>query len=104
MKRDQQIQEVLDFIQSQFGIDKISPYGSDWSDPHSVCFKIVNVPATFSVHTQDGSIPDGFVDVQIEGVPPGDYIVTDVTSTQTFLSFVSKLSTSLEDDWPTTIK
>ena len=76
-----------------------SPYGGDAADGHGTGFKIIGIPATFSVHTRDGSLPQGHFDVQIEGVPPGEYLYTNVVSLDAFLAIVERMA-GPRSHWP----
>jgi hypothetical protein len=45
---------------------------ADWDDPRSAGFRIVGIPATFSVIVED-QLPAGHYNVQIESYPPQDF-------------------------------
>jgi hypothetical protein len=91
------IQKLIDAVEAAYG--PVTPYGSNPSEEHGTCFKIAGTPATFSVLTLEGTLPPGQFDIQIEGVPPGDYIYTAVVSLDEFLELVSRFGHS-KDEWP----
>jgi hypothetical protein len=93
------IAAVISAVQSKFGADAFSYYGSSWAEVHGVAFTVGRIPATFSVVTQDGTLPDGRYEVQIEGVPPGDYIFTDTVSLKALLELVEQMSKP-PHEWP----
>ena len=95
--RSREIQKLIDAVQSAHG--PVALYGSDPSEENGTCFTIVGVPATFSVHTQDGRLPSEKYDIQIEGVSPGDYIYTKVVCLETFLGLVRQIRGPV-DTWP----
>ena len=99
--RDQALQTVLDFASSRFGEENVVPYGSDWNDPHGLCLKITSLTVTVSIHTQEGLLSADFVDAQIEGNPPGDFLVCGVVPTQVLTSFLIQIESLPEDQWPT---
>lgn len=68
-------------------------------EEHGTYFKLTGIPATFSVYTREGTLPAGYFDIQIEGVPPGDYLYTDVVSGATLLELVNRLR-GPESQWP----
>lgn len=75
-----------------YGPDKVRPYGTDPSEEHGTGFTIAGIPATFSVHTQEGRLPPGMYDVQIESMPPGDYVWSEVVSLPRFLELIEAMS------------
>ncbi len=87
--RSRQIQKLIDAVETAHG--SVTLYGSDPSEEHGTCFKIAGVPVTFSVHTQEGRLPSGEYDIQIEGVPAGDYIYTSIVTLDTFLELVARV-------------
>ena len=95
--RSSEIQRLIDSVDDAHGTIKL--YGSVASEEHGTCFTVAGVAATFSVHTQDGSLPSDQYDIQIEGVPPGDYVYTAIVSLSTFLELMSLVS-GPEDQWP----
>ena len=95
--RSCEIQKVIDAVEAAHG--SVTLYGSDPSEKYGTCFTIAGVPATFSVHTQEGKLPSGHYDIQIEGNPPGDYIYTSVVSLDAFLWLVTRVR-GPEDLWP----
>ena len=95
--RRTEIQRLIDAVEALHG--PVTLYGSDPSEDNGTCFKIADAPATFSVHTQEGSLPSGQYDIQIEGVPPGDYVYTSIVSLERFLTLVA-LMKGPENQWP----
>ncbi len=95
--RSREIQRLIDAVEAVYG--PVILYGSGQSEEHGTCFKIAGIPATVSVHTQDGDLPSGQYDVQIEGVPPGDYIFATVLSLEALLEQMARLR-GPEDAWP----
>jgi hypothetical protein len=93
------IKAVLSAVRDKYGIGAISYFASDWREVHGICFKVAGIPATVSVHTQDGTLREGLYDVQIEGVPPGDYIYIAVLELSDLLSLIDQL-TEPESKWP----
>src|SRR5688572_28621149 len=93
------IAALLSAVRSKFGEQALSYHGGSWTEVDGVGFTVVGVPATFSVHTHDGTLPDGQYDLQIEGVPPGDYIFADVVSLDALLALVERMSKP-PSEWP----
>jgi hypothetical protein len=98
IKRSRAIQTVIDAVEARWGA--VTLYGSNESEQHGTCFMISGIPATFSVHTSEGSLPADQYDIQIEGVPPGDYVFTAVVSLKEFLVLVGRCA-GPDSDWPT---
>lgn len=94
--RSNEIQKLIASVEAEHG--PVTLYGSDPSEEHGTCFTIAGVPATFSVHTQEGKLPPGQYDVQIEGIPPGGYVYTAVVSLEFFLGLVSRVR-GPHDEW-----
>jgi hypothetical protein len=95
--RSHEIQKLVDAVEAAYG--PVTLYGSDRSEEHGTCFTIGGVPATFSVHTQDGKLERGTYDVQIEGVPPADFIYAAVVPPAWFLELVARMH-GPEEQWP----
>jgi hypothetical protein len=95
--RSDEIQKLIDAVQAAHGV--VSLYGSDPSEEHGTCFRLMDIPATFSVHTQEGTLPSGHYDIQIEGMPPGDYIYTSVVSLDAFLKLIMRVLAP-QEKWP----
>jgi hypothetical protein len=93
------IERLLFEVRQRYGASALSPYGSSSEEVHGTCFIIAGIPATFSVHTQDGELPEGYYDIQIEGIPPGEYVYTEVVTLETFLELVARVS-GPETQWP----
>ncbi len=95
--QNREVQKLIDAVEAVHG--PVALYGSNLSGEHSTCFKIAGARAMFSVHTQEGNLPSDQYDVQIEGVPPGDYVYTSVVSLDTCLKRVERMR-GPEDQWP----
>jgi hypothetical protein len=95
--RSHEIQKVIDAVEAAHG--SVALYGSDRSEEHGTCFTITGVPATFSVHTQEGTLAPGHYNIQIEGRPPGDYVYISVVSLDAFLELVDRVR-GPEAQWP----
>ena len=90
------IENILTSINKKYG--GFEYYGSSPSEEHGVCFKLQGILATFSVHTQDGVLSESY-DVQIEGIPPGDYIYTCEVTLTKLMDLISIFEQS-EEKWP----
>jgi len=97
--RSAPIEAVLSAVRQRFGSDSLTYYGSGEAETHGVCFRVWSVPATVSVHTQEGALSDGLYDTQIDSVPPGEYIYTSVVSLPTLLGLIDQLRQPL-GKWP----
>ena len=86
-------------MRQRHGADAIAYYGSDESEAHGACFTISSIPATISVHTQDGTLQNDLYDVQIEGIPQGDYVYCSVVDLQKLLSLIEQLRQPISK-WP----
>lgn len=95
--RSPEIQRLIDAVEAAYG--SVALYGSDPAEEHGTCFTLAGVPATFSVHTRDGTLPPGSYDVQIERAPPGEFIYTSVVPLDRFLELVARMH-GPEDQWP----
>src|SRR5262245_44852130 len=93
------IARVLSDVRAIYGHERVRLYGCDGTEEYGTCFVVSGIPATFSVHTRDGALEDGRYDVQIEGVPPGEYLYTAVVDLRTLLSFIVRMA-GPEDEWP----
>jgi len=95
--RSREVQHLIDAVEAAYGTVEL--FGSVPTEEHGTCFKLAGTPATFSIHTRDGTLPPGQFDVQIEGVPQGDYIYTAVVPLDEFLELVARVR-GPEDQWP----
>jgi hypothetical protein len=84
-----EIEKLIVAVEAVHG--PVTLYGSDPSEEHGTCFRIPGAPATLSAHTQDGRLPSGRYDIQIESVPPGEYIHTSVVSLEELLTLIDRL-------------
>ena len=96
--RSPEIKKLIDAVEVAHGTIKPYGHGRDALE-HGTCFTVDGVAATFSVHTQDGSLPSDQFSIQIEGIPPGDYIYIAIVSLSTLLELMSLVS-GPEDQWP----
>ena len=94
------IESVIRAFRAKFGQDALVPYADSDEDPYGAGFMINDVPATFSVITQDGTLPEGQYDVQIESYPPGDYVFTNIVSLEELLR-LADLIAGPREQWPT---
>ena len=97
--RSHEIQNLIDAVEAEYGT--VALHGSQVTEEHGTCFKIKDVQATFSVNTQDGELPSGQYDIQIEGIPAGESIYTEIVSLSNFLNLVKRMHEST-DNWPAT--
>ena len=93
---DPQIEKLLDSVTKKYG--GFEYYGSSTAEEHGTCFKLQGILATFSIHTQDSALKYTY-DVQIEGIPPGEYIYTCEASLLDLMELISKFEQS-EEKWP----
>jgi hypothetical protein len=92
------IQTLIDAVEAQHGPVTLRT-GDD--DGHGIFFGLADVPASFSVHTQEGRLPPNDYDIQIEDDPPGDYVYTSVVSLTQFLELVAQIAGAQPDElWP----
>lgn len=87
--RSRDIQTLVDAVEAAYG--PIELFASSPEEEHGTCFKLAGIPATFSVLTLEGTLPSGVYDVQIEGIPPGDYLYVAQVSLSAFLELVSQM-------------
>ena len=94
------IEELLTEFRVRYGSNALVLYADSDEDPYGTSFMLQGIPATFSVITRDGTLPDGQYDIQIESYPPGDYIFTSIVSLEKFLQLVH-LMVGPPERWPT---
>jgi ribosomal protein L7/L12 len=87
--RSAEIEKLVAAVEAVHG--PLTLHGSDAFEEHGTCFRIPGAPATISAHTQDGRLPSGRYDIQIESVPPGDYIHTSVVSLEELLTLIDRV-------------
>jgi hypothetical protein len=97
-----QIEAVLSAVREKYGRDALTYYGCDEGEAHGACFRVWSVPASISIHTQEGALPDGQYDVQVESIPPGDYILSSVVGLEALLGLVEQLRQPT-DKWPMSV-
>ena len=88
------IKLLLDKIVRKYG--DFQYYGSNSEELNGVGFTVNDLDVTFSVVWEPKK---GLYDVQIESVPPGDYIYLGQFSLDDFLTAMDLYSTP-ESDWP----
>ena len=74
-------------------------YGTPSVPDDNMGFELDGVPATFSVSTLGGELPARRYDVQVEGVPPGDYVHTDELDLGELLALIERFRSG-EEHWP----
>jgi hypothetical protein len=94
---DASIQALVSQLRAIYGDDALSFSVSPDSDGHHLSFRLKKVPASFSVLTLDGSLPFGVYDVQIEGEPPGDYVLAEELSLEDLVAVVARFAAG---EWP----
>ncbi len=94
------IEAVLEAVREMHGEHSIVPYG-DLDDPSSVGFRILDVPATFSVQVTD-RLPKLHFNVQIESYPPDfDYLYhARAISLWDLLDVIKTISSGPKQTWP----
>jgi len=94
------IETLLGRVRAALGADGILPYADSPDDPHGTCFLLNGVPAMFSVLTNEGSLPEGQYDIQVEDYPLMDYLYMDVVTLDRFMEVLSIVSTRPKAEWP----
>ena len=97
--KDASIELMVSRVQEKCGIDRVHLYADSDSDPFGASFRIDGIPAAFSVLTQDGALPLGQYDIQIENLPPGEYLLTGVVTLERLLEIIEELRGPM-DTWP----
>lgn len=95
------LSELWQHIEALVGQFRLAPYADHAEDGHGTSFRIRRVPAIFSVHTQEGTLPAGTYDVQVESDPPGDYLYTAILGLPEVLELVRIIVSCPEAEWPT---
>ena len=90
------IQNLVEAVSERY--DGFEYYGSSSEEEHGTCFKLQGIKATFSVSTLDDSLADSY-DIQIEGIPAGDYVFTAELTLPKFLQLIMLFEKS-ESEWP----
>ena len=91
-----EIQKLINSVCENYGF--IEYYGSSPEEENGACFTIPEIKATFSVLTLDGALKDSY-DIQIEGIPPGEYLYTSEVSLHEFIELISKFN-GADSTWP----
>ena len=89
---------LVEAVEARFG--PIRRHGGDPDDEHHMSFTPAGVPASFSVHTREGELPDGWYDVQIEHDPPWVYVYTELVAFSEFLMIAHRVRTCPVAEWP----
>ena len=93
------IRSLVDLLNNRFA-GQWHYYGMPALPPEdSMAFTIDGINATFSVTTEGGRLPDNVLDVQVEGVPPGDYVYSDELSVAAIETLVDQFRKP-EQEWP----
>lgn len=95
--RSAEIQRLVDAVEERHG--PVELYGSSLEEEHGTCFIVDGVPATFSVATLDGTLPPGTFDVQVEGIPPGNYLHMTTVSSDELLQLIERFG-GPPGQWP----
>ncbi len=90
------IQNLVEAVLAKY--DGFEYYGSSSEEEHATCFKLQDIQATFSVSTLDDGLTDSY-DIQIEGIPAGDYVFTAELTLPKFLQLIILFEKS-EAEWP----
>lgn len=85
-------------MRGTYGAAAVRPYG-DTLDVDDTGFTIEGVPATFSVIIGPET-PGDHYDVQIESLPPGDYIHMATVEVREFEALVKRIASSPRERWP----
>ena len=93
---NQEINHLITEVRNKYG--DVEYYGSSTDEENGVCFKLNGIKATFSVHTQSSSLKQLY-DIQIEGIPPGEYIYADIVSLTEFMALIPRYQGD-EETWP----
>ena len=78
--------------------DTYIPYGTSNDEVEGTGFRILDIPATFSVLTF-GDIPEDRFNIQIESFPPGDYIYNKEVSLEQLMELIEVYRKPIKD-WP----
>ena len=90
---------LIEKVKEIYGENSVKYYGSSIEELHGVGFRINNVKATYSIHTQDGALPSGIYDIQIESYPPGEYLYTDIVQLEELMKLIAIIN-GPEESWP----
>lgn len=78
---------------------RLRRYGSAPQEEHGLGFTIEGMDAVFSAITHNGTLPVNQYDVQIESMPPGEYLYTANVSLQELLHLVD-VFLGPRSEWP----
>lgn len=84
--RSLEIQRLVHMVEAKYGTVQL--FGTHPSEEHGTCFIVRGIPATFSVLTDEGKMPQGTYSVQVESMPPGDYLHICEVSLAEFMELV----------------
>jgi len=91
------MQKLIDAIEKRHGA--IELYGSNPDEENGTCFIIESIQATFSVITLNETLPQEAFNLQVEGIPPGDYLFTKPVSQAELLQLIDQFSQT-PSQWP----
>ena len=93
------IDALLSAVREKYGAASVTYYGSGPDERDGVGFRIEGIPATFSALEVVAAESGPLYDVQVEGVPPGNYLFMAVVGTAEFLELIDRFRAP-EHDWP----
>lgn len=89
--QDTSIEHLRDELNRRYA-ERLKPYGWAPSETHGFAFTIDKIAAVFSAIASEGSLPPNRFDVQIESLPPGDYIYTAELALDELLEVIEVIS------------
>ena len=95
--RKQKITQLIEILQRQYG-DAYAPYGTDEFEEDGTGFTVDDIAATFSICCLEDT-KEGFYDIQVESVPPGDYVYANEIPIGELLDFIERYRQPAEL-WP----
>jgi hypothetical protein len=95
---DESVGNLHSALDCRYG-HRVQPYGSTRKEEHGFGFTVQGIPATFSAVTRDGTLPLNRFDVQIESLPPGNYLYTAEIGLEEFLNLI-ELFAGPPGQWP----
>jgi hypothetical protein len=98
MSPDNLIEDLRRALKIRYA-NRLHAYGSSDDEPHGYGFRIDGIPATFSAITGSGTIGEGRLDVQVESLPPGEYIFSAELSFDDVLKLIDTFSRP-RSQWP----
>lgn len=92
------INALLERLDKSFGEGFIVQNRNSAEEVHGAYFRLNGIPVSVSVLTDDGRLPFGRYDIQIESVPPGDYVFCDEVALDEFVGLIERF-TNPPDTW-----